>query len=169
MSQPVLVVLMTKNCYFCENLLKIWDQVINIMLSIHPQLRFPTNTIDTIKFKHPPLYVHNNTINYNLFPKDLNNYILWYPVVMLIPGDSWDMANAHLGINNHVKLQGVQIMNSKVIDGLIKPFNKYDIMKPDNFGLWLKEVLKNISIKNDVNPFLKQIDTSYDIFNIISR
>ena len=176
MSHPVLVILITKNCYFCENLLKIWDQVIKSMLSIYPQLRFPSSTVDTIKFQHPPLYVHNNTINYNLFPKDLSNYILWYPFIMLIPGDSWDQCNLNLGVNNTTKLQNVQIMNSVITNDIIKPFNKYNITKPENFGLWLKEALQNISKipKSLSNPFLKQIEKGQfidhdTILNIVSR
>src|SRR6516162_6234452 len=105
MSDPVLIVLLTtKKCPFCDALIKIWPQMIQSLLQIYPKLRFPVKTIDTIKYQYPPIYVHNNMIDINLFPKDLSQYIIWYPFIMLVPGDVWDRCNTTLGLYNNAKL-----------------------------------------------------------------
>lgn len=175
MNHPVLIILMRKNCYFCELLIKSWDNIIQSLLSVYPQLRFPISTIDTKQYQYPPIYVHNDTINYNLFPKDLSNYILWYPFVMLIPGDSWDECNLNLGINNTAKFKNVQIMNCKQDDnGINRAYNQYDMRLykkyPEYFIHWLKDALKKINFLK-TNTFLKPINNidNTNYLNIISR
>lgn len=170
MNHPVLVILMRKNCHFCEALIKSWDKIIQSLLLIYPQLRFPISTIHTKQYQYPPIYIENDTINYNLFPKDLSNYILWYPFVMLIPGESWDECHLNLGINNTAKLQNVQIMNSQINNGIIKPYNQYDMRLykkyPDYFTHWFKESLKKLTLAS--HTFLKPIH-HVNYLNIISR
>ena len=68
MSQdPVLVVLVTKNCKFCDELLKIWDQLIQALLSVYPNLQFPTTSIETKQYQYPPIYINKNTIIFKIF------------------------------------------------------------------------------------------------------
>ena len=50
MSHPILVVLMRKDCHFCEALIKLWDKIIQSLLSVYPQLRFPVQTIETKQY-----------------------------------------------------------------------------------------------------------------------
>jgi hypothetical protein len=168
-KEPVLVVLVTKNCQFCDELLKIWDKIVQAMLSIYPKLRFPVNTIETKQYRYPPLYVEKNTINYNLFPKDLSQYIIWYPMVMLIPGDSWDQCNEKLGLYNTAKLNHVQIMNSKMVDGYIKPYNQYNIKNLSSYTDWLIMALQNLNIQSIQPMKLLSRQSSTTLLDITSR
>jgi hypothetical protein len=159
-KDPVLVILVTLNCKFCHQLFNVWDKIINEMLLIYPKLRFPTHTIESKKYKYPPIFVHQNKINNKLFPYDLNNYILWYPMVMLIPGDSWDKC-----IMNHTeKLSNIQIMNSKINNqGLLENVNIWDIYKEKNYSIWLKEALTKININNSSKSYEQIIKKINDI------
>jgi len=172
MSHPILIILIKKDCVFCELLLKNWDKIIQSILTVYPQMRFPIQTVETKQYKYPPIHVENNTINYNLFPKNLSNYILWYPFIMLIPGYSWDQCNLNLGMNNTSSFENVQIMNANITNGIIKPFNQYNMRittkYTEYFTIWIKEALKNITYKNE-KFFLKPIEYTNDILNIISR
>ena len=148
MSDPVLVVLLrSEKCQHCDDLLKIWSQMIQSLLTIYPQLRFPIKTIDTIQFQYPPIYVKNNTINVNLFPKDLSQYIIWYPLIMLIPGESWDECNKKLGPYNPATLKNVQIMNGQYKNGVVTGEYKWNTHHINDFILWFKDALSKIKTK----------------------
>jgi len=185
MSEPVLVVLMSpaNQCQWCNYMLKNWDVNINAMLSVYPKLRFPKPNDETKQYKYPPIIIQNKTIDSKLYPKELfNYYLLWSPIVMLIPGESWDECNQQLGPNNYKKFKNVQVMNGVSSDKYPVYNQIYDIRKPESFGTWIKEALNNINVStsNDIvffpqllenSTFLKKIEDTRckNILNLVSH
>lgn len=179
---PVLVVLVSQpnECHHCEALLKIWHKITNSLLTVYPKLKFPNATLDTKNYKYPPIMIKDNQIS-SSFPKDLNNYFnkswTWNPMTLLIPGESWQRS-----LKEDVKLENVQIMNSKLVDDIYQYIPIWNTRNEDNFGLWLKETLPKIHqpikffpsiIEKINNPIITSIDLKKDIcqnsWNIISR
>lgn len=157
MSDPVLVVLLSPNCGWCEFLINNWDVSIKSMLSVYPKLKFPPTTENTTTYKYPPIIVRDKTINTKIFPKDLFNYfILWTPMVMLIPQASWDKCIK----NPSLKLENVQVMNGVTNNHGIEYSQLWDIRKPESFGLWLKEALKNMNIYTENKENNENIEPS---------
>lgn len=158
MSDPVLVVLLSPNCGWCEFLINNWDVSIKSMLSVYPKLKFPPTTENTTKYIYPPIIVRDKTINTKIFPKDLFNYfILWTPMVMLIPQVSWNKCIK----NPSLKLENVQVMNGVTNNHGIEYSQLWDIRKPESFGLWLKEALKNMNIYTENNENNEDIEPSF--------
>ena len=144
--EPVLVVLVqpSHECVHCEALMKIWPKVTQSLLTVYPKLKFPIPIHETKKYKYPPILIKNNQVA-PIYPHDLNNYCGkdgWSPMVLLIPGESWQKAIKDPKAN--IKLENVQIMNSKLDNNILVPFNKWKTKDPKNFGLWLKEVLPKL-------------------------
>lgn len=140
----VLVTILSDTCAHCPMLVSIWNEVTRELLKILPSLRFPVSNIDTKQYKYPPIMVKKSKINVNLYPKDLQKYLsLWTPITLLIPGESWDKCCKNLGHNNNTVLEGVHIMNSMVKNNKIEPLIAWNTFKPEEFGMWLKNILDN--------------------------
>jgi hypothetical protein len=169
MGDYVFVTILSNNCPHCSELLKIWNNVTAELIKVYPTLRFPVSTIDTKQYKYPPIIVHNDTINTNLYPKDLLTYKKhWTPIVLLVPSASWDKCNEKLGPNNIVGLENVYIMNSTIVNGKLSPIPIYNTKDPVQFGIWLKDTLTMIT---PVKPTIKVDDNvCFNIYhNLISR
>lgn len=137
---PVLVLIISPihECIHCEALMNIWHKVTDSLLSAYPKLKFPVSTIDTKQYKYPPIILKDKKVP-SIYPKDLNNYCyLWTPMTILVPGQSWHKCLA----NPDAKLENIQIMNSKIANGIYQPVPTWNTRVAENFGLWLKESLK---------------------------
>jgi hypothetical protein len=154
--------MVSDQCPHCNALLKIWDQVTEELLKICPNLRFPIQTVETLQYKYPPIMVKNKTLNTNIFPKDLTTYMTneyWYPIVLLIPGESWENAL------NGGKLTNIQILNTKEINGKLKYVPTWDTRKVEPYGLWLKDTLPKM-IKP---PILTKVTDPLVCSNVIHK
>jgi hypothetical protein len=148
MSDPVLIVLLSSECSWCNYLLKNWDVTIQALLQVYPKLKFPSSNKDTKKYKYPPIIAENKSIDIYQYPKDLSNYIiLWLPMIMLVPGDVWDKCNQQLGPYDKSKLENIQIMNGIYINDKLEYKQQWDIRKPEHFASWLSDALKNLNIE----------------------
>lgn len=164
----VLVALLSDQCEHCPKLLSIWNDVTKELLKVYPGLRFPVSTIDTMKYKHPPIMIKNQQINENLFPKDLLKYYhLWTPITLLVPSKSWDFCCSEAG--KGTTLQGVYIMNSVIKNGNIAPMPIYNPLKPEEFGIWLKDILNNQPKKIEEKKEANKNICDNIIHNLISR
>lgn len=141
-SEPVVVLYKSSACRHCTALSNIWDKppskdqdsVMTALKKVYPNLRFYVVTAkdNTGKFDE------------NTAPKDLIRYAKWFPNILLIPGQLWDAAMAKLGPKNDVMLiDGVQIMNGRLVNGVPNYEQLYDIRKPSEFANWLKVSLEN--------------------------
>lgn len=169
---PVLVILLSppEKCIWCNYLLQNWDVSIQSLLSVYPNLKFPPATEETKKYKYPPIIVHNRTIDTKIFPKDLfNYYVLWTPMIMLIPGESWDKCNQNLSPSNTVKLENVQVMNGKISSHGLEYSQIHDIRKPESFSTWLKETLpgSNIVFYHDLIDKPKKDMICQNLLNLV--
>lgn len=136
--EPIVVLYKSSVCRHCQNLTNIWDSVTKTLKEVHPKLRFHVLTAkdNTGKFDE------------NIAPKDLIRYGKWYPMILLIPGRTWDNAMANLGPKNPIEIKdGVQVMNAVWENGNISYVQKYDIRKPDEFAKWLREAFENEDFK----------------------
>ena len=148
--EPTLVLYKSNMCRHCTALSNIWDtppnkdedSVLSALKKVYPKLRFYVLTAkdNTGKFDE------------NTAPKDLIRYGKWYPMILLIPGRTWDTAMSKLGPKNDIQLvEGVQIMNGIWEGNELKYVQKYDIRKPTEFAKWLKESLENEEFKRIQN------------------
>lgn len=163
MTEPVLLVVLSSSCAWCDYLLKNWDVTINALLTVKPNIRFPVPTEKTKHYKYPPIIIEHNQLD-PIYPKDLLNYhVLWAPMIMVVPGQVWDDCMK----NKQKKLEGLEIMNSHIVNKKLEYIQKWDIRKPENFTNWLSEVLK-ISVSKPT-----QLDTKVDlkcqnVYNLVS-
>lgn len=148
--EPTVVLYKSSMCRHCTALSNIWetapskdeDSVTSALKKVYPKLRFYVLTAkdNTGKFDE------------NTAPKDLIRYGKWYPMILLVPGKTWDAAMSKLGPKNDVELvDGVQIMNGLWDKGELKYQQKYDIRKPAEFAKWLKDSLENEDFKRVQN------------------
>lgn len=148
--EPTLVLYKSNMCRHCTALSNIWDSppnkdeesVTGALKKVYPKLRFYVLTAkdNTGKFDE------------NSAPKDLIRYGKWYPMILLVPGRTWDSAMSKLGPKNDVPLiEGVQIMNGMWEGNELKYVQKYDIRKPTEFARWLRESLDNEDFKRVQN------------------
>lgn len=164
-TEPVLITLISSKCTPCLNLMNIWNNVTQSLINTYSKLRFPVATEETKQYKYPPIIINNWVIDSNIYPKDLTNYILWTPITLLIPGDSWNYCNETLGPKNERKLKNVQIMNSKWENNTYKNFPFWDTSSPLAFSTWLTEALNKIHVINISNNILKDITLPSNINN----
>ena len=140
----VLVTMLSDSCTHCPKVAAIWNDITKELLKIIPTLRFPVATIETKKYKYPFIMTHSSKINVNLYPKDLQKYVsLWTPITLLIPGPSWDHCCKKLGKHNNTVLEGVHIMNSIIKRNNIEPLYAWNILNPEEYGMWLKNIADN--------------------------
>lgn len=167
---PVLVVIIAplNECVFCEALMKIWPKVTESLLSIYPKLKFPEHTNDTKNYKYPPIIMKNKQLD-SKHPKDLINYCgqfwSWTPMTLLVSGESWKNAL------NGGKLENVQIMNSKLVNNILKPFPTWNTKNPTQFGLWLKDTLPKVQNQIQLYPSILEpiVKKNEPVWNIVTR
>ncbi len=136
-SEPVCVKWTAQGCHHCDNLSKIWPQVQEAMKKVHPNLRF-------VHINSPS---RNGEFNEKLFPKSLKKYKKWYPMVLLVPGATWDNAMQSNNTSTPIDLvEGVVIMNGFRKDGIQYNY-KYNITKPEEFAKWLKDTIEDPEFK----------------------
>ena len=134
-SEPVVVFYKSLQCKHCMTLNAIWES------SVVPTIRreFPNIRFFVLTTKD-----NSGKFDERTAPESLAFFTRWFPTILLVPGNVWNSAMAHLGPKNPVIVkEGVQIMNSK---GTIDDYaysQKYDIRNPEDFVNWLKEALSN--------------------------
>lgn len=146
--EPTVVLYKSNMCGHCTALTNIWDTqsgqpqntetVTSALKKVYPKLRFHIVT------------ARDNTGRFdeNHAPKDLIRYGKWYPMILLIPGRTWDAAMSKLGPKNDVQLfEGIQVMNGIWEGKELKYAQKYDIRKPTEFARWLRDALDNEEFK----------------------
>lgn len=131
-SEAVVVLYKSETCAYCNSLMKIWDGITAELKKINPRIRIEVVTaID-----------NGGRFDETLYPKDLLKFGAWFPMILLIPGRSWDAART-----SGSPLDGVHGMNASVEGSRVKYAHKYDIRKPSEFGRWLKDTLESDSFK----------------------
>lgn len=139
------VALISKECHFCDVLLKDWDSIINTLITSYPSLQFPKPTEETKMFNYPPIYIKNKTIN-NIYPNSLMRYLnkhvadFWYPMILIVPENEW--------INNNIKT--VMIMNSIKMGEKIYFSLRYDTRDITQFKKWIEDTL-NLTTQNVIS------------------
>jgi len=78
------------------------------------------------------------------FPKDLRRYLLWFPMLLLIPSDTWDEANRHLGPNSSSRLNGIYVMNGKFEDNRLIREEIWDRSLTDSYVSWVTSVFTEV-------------------------
>lgn len=162
-SEPVVVFYKSNTCRHCASLLSIWDKppskdedsVITAMKKVYPKIRFfiVSSKDNSGKFDE------------NTAPKDLIRYAKWFPMILLIPGKTWDLAMSKLGPKNDVQLtDGVQVLNGVWDKGELKYVYRYDIRKPSEFAKWLREALDNEDFKR-----VQNIATVQPLFSTVKK
>jgi len=148
--EPTVVLYKSSMCRHCTALSNIWDtapskddeSVTGALKKVYPKLRFYVLTAKD----------NTGRFDENTAPKDIVRYGKWYPMILLIPGKTWDAAMSKLGPKNDVELvDGVQIMNGFWDKGELKYQQKFDIRKSAEFAKWLKEALENEDFKRVQN------------------
>lgn len=140
--EPVVVLFKSNGCRHCQSLWNIWDNVTAALKVVYPKLRFYVLTAKD----------NRGGFDENTAPKDLARYGKWFPMILLVPGHTWDSAMANLGIKNPVEIKdGVQIMNAVWKGSDLTYEQKYDIRKPEDFAKWLKDSLENKDFKRVQN------------------
>lgn len=138
MSEPVILLYKSKSCGYCASVSKIWDNSNNNDISISAALK---NVNPNVRFFNINSLDRSGKFDENLAPSDLIRYGgVKYPLVLLIPGKSWDLAMQKLGPNNDIKLiEGVKVMNYKNNDGKLELDEKYNILIPSDYERWFQE------------------------------
>lgn len=155
-SEPVVVLYKSLTCGHCDDLSKIWDapppggniSVMDALKQINPKIRFSVVTAKD----------QDGKFDEKLYPSDLIRYSGRFPTILLIPGSLWDNAVSKLGPKNDIKLiNGVQIMNAKWENNVLKRFVKYNIMNPEDYSNWLMECQNDENFRkaqNDLSSFI---------------
>lgn len=165
----VFVVLLSNKCHHCNQLLGNWNAIVDAVLKQSPGIRFPIGSGQFKDYKYAPIMVSDHHLNSNLYPKDLLRfYRLWTPITLLIPAKEWTRCTQKLGPNNQEKLEGVQIMNSAIVGDRVIPTMKWDTRNPLNFGLWLKDSLREPVVQEAPKEVKKSKLVCTDLLNLIS-
>ncbi|CAH6420776.1 Hypothetical protein HVR_LOCUS1288 [uncultured virus] len=136
--EPTVVLYKSSVCRHCTALANIWDNVVTALKAVNPKLRFYVLTAKD----------NSGKFDENTAPKDLFRYAKWFPMILLVPGRTWDSAMANLGPKNPIEIKdGVQIMNAYWNDDKLEYSQKYDIRKPEEFVKWLKDSFENKDFK----------------------
>ena len=155
-SEPTIVLYKSLTCGHCDDLSKIWDtpppggniSVMDALKRINPKIRFSVVTAKD----------QDGRFDEKLYPSDLIRYGGRFPTILLIPGNLWDAAMAKLGPKNDVKLiNGVQIMNAKWENNILRRHNKYNIMNPEDYSEWLIECQNEEAfrkVQSDLSSFI---------------
>lgn len=158
-SDPVIVFYKSLTCGPCAALSAVWnnppkaggDSVCTSFRRIYPNIR-----IIEVACKDM-----NGEFDVNAYPKDLRRFAVWFPMIILIPGPSWDKAMSKLGPRNDVTLDGAQPMNELYDEtGRMIPGNKYNTSITTEFGRWLKDALEMDSFKKIQNGTSSSMSSS---------
>jgi len=163
-DRPVVLFYLSKACGHCDNFMKLLKttnsdpSIIDMVAEIYPALRFLSVTSNDM----------SGVFDETVVPRGLLAYHAWFPMVLLIPGPTWQKAfNTDETPNHQVEIKtGVQIMNGKwkfnhsgiqVVEHIpyYNPNNKLD------FVLWLKTVMNNydfLAAQNLTNPLGKLVE-----------
>jgi hypothetical protein len=159
-SEPTVVLYKSLTCGYCDDLSKIWDippsgsniSIMDALKRVNPKIRFSVVTAKD----------QDGRFDEKLYPSDLIRYGGRFPTILLIPGSLWDAAMSKLGSKNDVKLiDGVQIMNGKWENNILRRFAKYNIMNPEDYSEWL------IECQNDEN--FRRVQSDLSSFIITNR
>lgn len=142
-SEPI--VLLCTRCTYgnCSDVGGFWDDgsensVVSTLKTIYSNIRTVVVNAN-----------NDGTFDEHKWPKDLIRYGKWFPMILLVPGQLWDNAMSRLGPNNDIQLiEGVQIMNGYLVDGVLKYHCIYDITKASEFGRWFQTAINATNIKN---------------------
>jgi len=123
----VVVIIKSADCPHCVNLSKNIDEIKSKLYGVAPDIRIVV--VDLASRRDP--------IDDRVYPACLSKYKVWVPMILYVPGKSWDdclSGHAHT-------FEGEHVMNGKMVDGNIVPRQSYDIRQPGVFSEWLEEVL----------------------------
>lgn len=157
-SEPTVVLYKSETCGHCDDIAKIWDSppdtggvgIMDALKRINPKIRFSVVTSKDLSGK----------FDEKLYPSDLIRYSGDFPKILLVPGNLWDSAMAKLGPKNDVKLiNGVQIMNAKWENNILRKNLKYNIMNPDDYSDWLIECQSDPNFRREQNDLSSFIPT----------
>lgn len=136
---PTLVIYKTPQNLQCMRLMNNWDDTKKSLLTVCPNLRVFSVTADNDK----------GEFDVNAAPKDLIRYNAWFPMIILVPGQTWDSAMDNLGPNSPIKLkEGVQVLDGHFQGDQLR----YDASAvpgdlPSVMAKWLRKALDNVDFK----------------------
>lgn len=128
-TKPVLVLITADNCGFCKQLKQQWANIKREILNLN---------VRVVEINLPTM---STRIDSNLYPKDLQNYQGWYPMLLLISGNIWNVAMVN---KNNTKLDA-QVMNGEWVDGTsLRPVQ---IHRNDKEGItaWISDALSKVN------------------------
>jgi hypothetical protein len=131
-SQPVFILLTAKGCGHCTKLYEIWP-------SIKSKIEGLPNKITIVEIRQEGTQAN---INPSIYPKDLETYRKWFPMILLVNGSVWNKAMSNLGVNNDVKLNAA-IMNGKMGEKGPEFKSQYGKIDPDSVAKFITETLSS--------------------------
>jgi hypothetical protein len=147
-------------CGFCKQVQAIWEDLSNI--------HKPTVT-KTVKEIYPGIKIktvsaidNSGIFDYKKYPKGLQVFNKWFPMILMIPGKLWNEAMNHLTKNPPVNLtQGTYILNGVFENNTIVPDHQFDHQNIDSIVEWVKFVVqtksKEIAMGGPPNDVPKKI------------
>jgi hypothetical protein len=115
MQQPIVLIIKAATCSHCIHLNSVLNDVISKMKSFNPKLRF--FIIELTNFQE--------RLDTTKIPASVNYFRSWYPLIALINGEAWEIANL-----NKNEQKDILIRNSVILGGIcdetpeITGFNK---------------------------------------------
>lgn len=158
-SPHVLILYKSEQCHHCRDLVKKWDSEDKNKVTVISEVKkkYPNIRHDIVDSK-------NGSIDLTKYPKDILRFNGWFPMVLLIPGHSWDNVMANLGTEDEGKLENVEVLNGNFDDdGVLTYTQKYNMMEPQHYVRWISDVMKSSATKKHTipinNPIIKPYHT----------
>lgn len=130
MSDPVVVFWHCLSIPKSMKVADIWDNAVLQMKMWYPNFRYVIVTTQ---------HIHDN-VNSDLAPVSLNECRRWFPLVMLVPGEIWDIAMEN---GSSSILEGTQIYNGKIVNGNLEFQPRWSEYNADTYWAWLHEAVRN--------------------------
>lgn len=130
MSDPVVVFWHCLSVPKSVKVADIWNNAVFQMKMWYPNFRYVVVTTQNVC----------DSFNLDLAPVTLNDCRRWFPLVMLVPGETWDIA---MEDNVSSILQGTQIYNGKIVNDNIEYQPRWDDYNAATYADWLIEGVKD--------------------------
>jgi hypothetical protein len=134
MSSPVIILVKAKGCPACTSFAKIWDKGRMMSTSVLTAIKKVTPDVRIVEINLPTM---GSKVPSNI-PSAVNNFLSWFPMVMFVPGQTWD--NAMKDLSKNTPLYGVKVFNGSDDTGTLTHVNEFDNMKASDYTLWMEKI-----------------------------
>lgn len=160
-SDFILVFYKSLQCGHCTELQKIWEDLSNIhkpTVSKVVKKAYPNIKIITVEARDN----FGNFVDSKKYPKGLQFFNAWFPMVLMIPYKLWKEAMSNLSKNPPVNLTpGTFILNGVIENNTIAQKLEYNHMNVDDILKWVTSVVqsksKEMAMGNTSNDIPKRI------------